>query len=129
MLIRLILLFTIVPFVELYLLLELAARIGAIETLAVVIVTGIVGGALARMEGWKTWRRIQEDLARGIMPSGRLVDGVLILAGGLLLLTPGVLTDGAGFLLLIPFTRAGIKRHLRRKFEDRIRRGAPSLHI
>jgi UPF0716 protein FxsA len=123
MLVRLILLFTIVPFVELYILLELGRVIGALETLLIVIVTGIVGGTLAKMEGWRTWRKIREDLSRGIVPSGRLVDGVLILAGGLLLLTPGILTDIIGFSLLIPLTRRALKGYIRRRFEEKIRRG------
>lgn len=123
MLIRLILLFTVVPFIELYILLKLATVIGAAQTLLIVVLTGILGGTLAKMEGWRTVRKIREEFAQGIVPSGRLVDGVLILAGGLLLLTPGILTDLAGLGLLIPLTRGAVKRWIRRKLEDKVRRG------
>jgi len=129
MLLRLILLFTIVPFIELYILLRLATVIGALETLLIVVLTGVLGGTLAKMEGWRTWRSIREDLSRGIVPSGRLVDGVLILAGGLLLLTPGILTDLLGFALLIPLTRTAIKRSVRRRFEEKVRRGELRVEI
>lgn len=123
MLLRLILFFTIVPFVELYILFKLATLIGALGTLLIVIVTGVLGGTLAKMQGLRTWRKVQEDASRGIVPSGPLVDGVLILAGGLLLLTPGILTDLVGFSLLIPPTRNAMKAHIRRRFEEKIRRG------
>jgi len=129
MLFRLILLLTIVPFVELYILFKLASVIGPLETLAIVIITGVAGGTLAKMEGWRTWRGIQQDLARGVMPSGRMADGLLILAGGLLLLTPGIITDVVGFLLLIPLTRKMVKGWLRRKFERRIRQGGYQVRI
>jgi UPF0716 protein FxsA len=129
MLFRLILLFVTVPFLELYILFKLATVIGPAETLLVVIVTGIAGGTLAKMQGWRTWKEINDDLARGIMPSGRLVDGLLILAGGLLLLTPGILTDLVGFSLLVPFTRTLIKGTLRRRFERKIREGGFEVRI
>lgn len=129
MLLRLILLFTIVPFIELYILFELARLIGALETLLIVIITGVVGGTLAKMEGLRTWRKIRQDFSMGIVPSQRLVDGVFILAGGLLLLTPGVLTDLVGFSLLLPPTRNTLKRYLRRRLEEKVRRGEFRVEI
>jgi len=129
MLFYLVLLFITIPFIELYILFKLSTVIGPGATLLVVIVTGILGGTLAKMQGWRTWRKINEDLARGIMPSGRLVDGLLILAGGLLLLTPGILTDLVGFSLMVPFMRTFIKRTLRRRFERKIREGGFEVRI
>ncbi|MFQ5750554.1 MAG: FxsA family protein, partial [bacterium] len=87
MLIRLLLLFTIVPLIELALLIKLGQHIGLFNTIAVVIVTGIVGAALARYEGFGILHRIQNELARGQLPAESLLDGALILAGALLLLT------------------------------------------
>lgn len=129
MLFWLILFFVAVPFLELYILFKLATVIGAGVTLLIVILTGVVGGTLAKMQGWRTWRKIHDDLAQGIMPSGRLVDGLLILMGGLLLLTPGILTDLMGFALLVPFTRTLIKGSLRRRFERKIREGGFEVRI
>jgi UPF0716 protein FxsA len=117
MLFRLLLLFVLTPLVELYLLLKLGALIGAGPTLAIVIVTGILGGTLARKQGFAIFRRIRQDLQDGILPTEPLVDGLFILAGGLLLLTPGLLTDVAGFLALLPPSRQLLKRWVKRRFQ------------
>jgi len=118
MLFRLILLFVLVPLVELYLLIKLGSHIGAGPTVAIVIVTGILGGSMARMQGFAVWRRIRENLNKGVLPTEPLVDGLFVLAGGLLLLTPGLLTDLAGFLALLPSTRKLLKSWLRRRFQQ-----------
>lgn len=123
MLLRLILIFTLVPLIELALLLEIGKRIGVWPTLGLVIVTGIVGATLARAQGFGVLRRIREDMAMGIPPTEQLFDGVLILAGGLLLLTPGFLTDSLGLIALIPPTRDGFKRWLRKKVKSKIETG------
>ena len=117
MLLRLLLLFILVPLVELYLLLKLGALIGAGPTLALVILTGILGGTLARRQGFVVLRRIRQDLQAGILPTEPLIDGLFILAGGLLLLTPGLLTDVAGFLALVPPSRKLFKRWIKRRFQ------------
>jgi UPF0716 protein FxsA len=117
MLFRLLLLFILIPLVELYLLLKLGALIGAGPTLAIIIVTGILGGTLARRQGFVVWRRIRRDLHEGVLPTESLIDGLFILAGGLLLLTPGLLTDVAGFLALLPPSRALLKRWIKRRFQ------------
>jgi len=116
MLFRLLLLFVLVPLVELYLLLKLGALIGAGPTVAIVILTGILGGALARMQGFAVLRKIRQDLNAGILPTDALVDGLFILAGGLLLLTPGLITDVVGFLALLPPTRKTLKEWTKRRF-------------
>ena len=101
----LLLLFTIVPFIELYLLLVIGARIGALTTIMIVILTGIVGASLARIQGFKVLRDIQLATQAGQMPGTELIHGALVLIGGLLLLTPGFLTDLFGFSLLFPPSR------------------------
>jgi UPF0716 protein FxsA len=117
---RIISLFVIIPLVELYLLLRVGSVIGAGPTVGIVIVTGIAGGWMARRQGFTVWRRIQESLNQGVLPTQPLVDGLFILAGGLLLLTPGLLTDAVGFLSLFPPTRAILKRWIRRRFQRQI---------
>jgi len=119
-LIRLILLLTVVPFVELVILLKLADRFSWQKTLALVILTGVVGAWLARREGLKALTRIQADLERGEMPTDSMIDGVMILAAGLLLVTPGILTDACGFALLIPPVRRLVRRRLAESFHRRI---------
>ncbi len=105
MLIRLLLLMTIVPAVELYLLLEIGAWLGAAQTLWLIVVTGIVGAALAKREGLAVIQKIQEEALNGIPPGDRLVEGLMVLVGGVLLLTPGVLTDLTGLMMIFPLTR------------------------
>ena len=113
MLIKLILIFTIIPFIELLLLIELGTYIGTLNTILVVVSTGIVGACTARIAGVNVLFKIQENLRAGVFPKDELFDGVLILIGGAFLLTPGLLTDTAGFLLLLPLGREGIKRWLK----------------
>ncbi len=119
----LILLFTVVPVVELALLIKLAQFIRVGYTLAIVILTGIAGAYLARSQGLMTLRKIQDDINRGIMPADKIFDGVMILFGGILLLTPGLITDLIGFMTLVPFTRRLIKLWLKRKIENMIAQG------
>ena len=120
MLLRLILIFTLVPLIELSLLIELGRHIGFAPTLAIVIITGVIGAYLAKYEGFKVIYRIRQELRNGRIPAEGLIDGAIILAGGLLLLTPGLLTDTIGFLALIPFTRKYLKHYLKRKFKQKI---------
>lgn len=120
MLLRLILLFTLVPLIELSLLIELGRHIGLGSTIAIVLVTGIIGAYLAKYEGFKVISGIRQELGAGKIPAEGLIDGVIILAGGLLLLTPGLLTDSIGFLALIPVTRNHLKQYLKRKFKQKI---------
>jgi UPF0716 protein FxsA len=110
MLFYLFLLFTLVPVAELALLIWIGSKTSVLFTVALVLTTGIVGAALARWQGWRTYVRIQDELAAGRMPGDALVDGVLILIAGLLLVTPGVMTDAVGFALLVPPARSLMKR-------------------
>ena len=122
MLIKLILLFTIVPFIELTLLIEIGSRIGTFNTIMIVVITGIIGAFMARIAGFTVLMKIQDNLREGIFPKDELFDGVLILISGAFLITPGVLTDALGFLLLIPFGRLVVKRWLKEIIQKRIDR-------
>jgi len=115
---NLILLFIFIPLIELALLIQIGQWMGIFNTIMLVILTGVFGATLARVQGLKVVNRINRDLASGIMPSDALFDGVLILIGGIVLLTPGVLTDLFGFFLLIPRGRQWIRDWLKRKIEN-----------
>ena len=122
MLIKLILLFTIVPFIELTLLIEIGSYIGTLNTIIIVIVTGIIGAFMARIACLTVFLKIQENLREVIFPRDELFDGVLILISGAFLLTPGLLTDALGFFLLIPFGRLVVKGWLKEIIKTRIDR-------
>ena len=118
MLLKLFLAFTIIPVVEIYLLIEIGSVFGVFTSIALVVFTGFLGAYLARIQGLQTLFRIQESLREGRMPSSELLDGLLIGIAGLVLLTPGFLTDTAGFVLLIPSTRNAIKYWLQSKIKN-----------
>ncbi len=120
MLIRLLLLFTIIPLIELTLLLQLADWKGWWPTVCLVFATGIVGATLARYQGLRCMNRVQEELSAGRLPGDPMIDGLMILVAGALLVTPGILTDLVGFALLTPIFRAGMRRYLKHRFKARI---------
>lgn len=125
---RLFLLFIVLPLIELVLLLQLAKWIDWWGTILVVVITGAIGISLARAQGFRTYRRIQAELAEGRMPADSLLDAMMILVAGALLLTPGVLTDAFGLSLLVPSCRRWYRVWLVRRFTGRFRvyqRGAP----
>ena len=128
MLLRLFLLFTIIPLVELYLLIRVGSYIGALPTVGIVVVTGILGGLLARNQGLAVLRKVQQEVQEGRLPAGTLFDGLLILIAGVVLVTPGLLTDCLGFLLLIPWTRQAFKRWLKSKVQETISQGEVQIH-
>jgi len=117
---RLLLLFTVVPFIELTILLEIGQYIGVLSTLLIIILTGIVGAALARMQGFTVLQRIRQDIQMGRMPTDPLIDGLFILSAALLLLTPGFLTDLVGFFLLSPFGRNFLRRRVREYIQKKV---------
>jgi UPF0716 protein FxsA len=116
----LIVLFIAVPLTELMLLIWVGGEIGTLATIGIVVFTGILGASLARSEGLATWQRFQTRLATGKLPHEDLVDGLLILIAGAVLLTPGFLTDVAGFLLLVPAARAVVRRSITRRLMRRV---------
>ena len=119
----LILLFTLVPLVELAILIRIGQHMGVAYTIGIVLLTGVAGAYLAKMQGLITLSKIQEDINQGIMPADKLFDGVLILCSGILLLTPGLLTDIIGFIGLLPLTRNLLKQWIKAKAGDAISQG------
>ena len=115
MLLKLFLAFTLIPLVEIYLLIKLGQNFGAITSILLVIFTGILGAYLAKMEGLRTLFRLQETLREGGMPGEELLDALMIALAGLVLITPGFITDAVGFLLLVPFTRMLVKNLLKER--------------
>jgi UPF0716 protein FxsA len=118
---KVLLFFTVLPMVELLLLTLLASYTNFWTAVLFIIITGVLGTYLANTQGISTYRRIQQELSQGRMPTDSLIDGVLILMAGVLLISPGVLTDLVGILLMIPPTRALVRRWLiawfQRKFK------------
>lgn len=120
---RLFLLFTVTTALELWLLIRIGALVGVWPTLALILFTGFVGAWLTRREGLRTIRRVSRQLAEGKLPGDALLDGLCILIAGAFLVTPGILSDTAGFALLLPPVRAPIKRALVRSFQRAVAEG------
>ena len=118
---RLLLLFVLIPIIELYLLLQLGARIGFMPTLGLIVLTGALGAILARQQGLSALAKIQNELKSGRPPAMEMVEGALIVVGGIVLLTPGILTDFFGFALMIP--------KFRKSFAERLKRGFGSSFV
>jgi UPF0716 protein FxsA len=110
----LILLFIVVPIAELYVIIQVGQLIGVVPTLILLLADAILGSMLLKHEGRGAWRRFNEALAARRFPGKEVADGVLIVVGGTLLLTPGFLTDIFGLFLLLPPTRAIARRVLKR---------------
>ena len=124
MLFRLFLLFVITPVLELALLIQAGQWLGVLPTVAIVIATGAAGASLARMQGLLALRRLQQALAHGAFPGDEIFDGLLILFGGVLLLTPGFVTDLVGFCALVPGSRGVLKEFVKREVHRRLNKGA-----
>lgn len=119
---KLVLFFVAVPLLDMFLLLKVAEAIGLLETVGVVVVTGVIGGLLAKDQGVRTMKRIRARLTRGETPSRELLDGGMVLVGGALLVTPGLVTDIAGFMMLLPATRPLIGGAVLRLIEREVQR-------
>ena len=113
---NLLVLFIFVPMIELFLLIQLGMRIGLMPTIGLIVLTGFLGAFLARQQGLSTLRRIQGEIANGRQPTLELVEGMMILIGGVVLITPGIMTDLFGFALLLPGFRKALARKLKAKF-------------
>ncbi len=120
---RLFLLFTLVPLAEIYLLIAIGGYIGALPTFALVVVTGMLGAHLARREGRRALAGYQKALSEGRLPEEGVLSGLLILLGGVLLITPGVLTDVAGLALMVPPVRRAVARRLEQQMQKRLTAG------
>ena len=121
--VKLLMLFILVPATELALLIEVGRQIGTINTLLLIVATGVLGASLAGRQGVGVVRKIQVEMASGHLPGGAIFDGLLILIAGIVLMTPGILTDIAGFLCLIPATRRAIKATIIRRMEAAVQEG------
>ena len=131
MLLPLVLLFIVIPIVEIYVIIQVGQAIGALWTIALLIADSIIGAMLMRSQGRAAWRRFNEAIAAGRIPAREVVDGALVIFGGALLLTPGFVTDIFGAAFLLPPTRAAHPRAARaalRRAADRggARRRAPA---
>ena len=124
----LLLAFTVVPFLELYLLIRIGRVVGSGPTLLLVIVTGLLGAALAKSQGRKVLREWRESLAAGRVPAEGVLGGILVLVGALLLITPGVLTDVFGLLCLFPPTRRVLGRALQHQLSRKVASGKVQVH-
>ena len=113
---RLLLLFILTPLIELWLLMAVGAPFGPTPTIALVLITGTLGAMLSRRQGLQTWLSIQQQMQQGKLPTDSLLDGLMIFVAGLLLITPGILTDVVGFSLLVPLVRQGLRHRLRESF-------------
>ncbi len=121
----LLLLFILVPLAELYVILQVAQLLGggatgALLTVLLLALDSIIGTLLLRSQGRAVWRRFNLALSEGRMPHREVVDGVLVIVGGALLLTPGFLSDIFGIVLLLPPTRAVVRRLLVRRLGTRL---------
>ena len=117
---KLFLLFAVIPVIELALLIKVGTIIGALNTILIVLFTATAGAWLVRMEGIGVINRFQKNMMEGVFPAEEILDGAMILVAGALLVTPGVLTDIVGFLLVFPASRRLIKRFLRVYIERKI---------
>ena len=123
MLFKLFLLFLIVPVIEIYLLIKVGSVIGGLPTVATLVVISLLGAYLVRSQGFRILGRIREELSRGRLPASQLLDGAMVLVGGILLMTPGFFTDFLGLFFLIPATRRLIKMWLGLWLQARISKG------
>jgi UPF0716 protein FxsA len=119
-LLPLVLLFIVVPIAELAVIIQVGQEIGVLWTVAILVADSVLGSVLMRAQGRAAWRRFNEATRAGRVPAREVLDGTLVIFGGALLLTPGFLTDVLGLLLLIPPTRAIVRRILQRRLAHRM---------
>lgn len=120
---NLLLLFILVPVVEIYILVKAGEHIGSVNTIGLVILTGVIGASFAKSQGARIIFKIRGSLSRGEMPGRELLEGAMVLAGGIMLLTPGFITDLLGFSLLLPVTRKFYTGLALTYFEKKFRAG------
>lgn len=121
---RLFLVFTIVPLIEVWLLIKIGRVIGALPTVAMLVAISMAGAWLAKSQGFSVIVAIQQELAAGRLPAAHILDGAFILAGGILLLTPGFFTDFIGLFFLFPASRRLLKLWIGRWLEQKLRNGS-----
>lgn len=120
MLYRLFLLFLTVPLIELALLIWIGRQIGVLYTIGIVVFTAAVGAYMTRYEGLRVWTALTDELRRGELPGDTVIEGVIVLAGGLFFITPGLLTDCTGFLCLMPTSRRWLREIVKRWLKSKM---------
>ena len=125
---RLLLFFILTPLVEMAILIELGRRFGTWHTVGIVVLTGIIGASLAKTQGVQVYRNLTESLNNGELPHNHLIEALLLLVGGALLITPGLLTDIAGFVLVLPWTRRLARDQVISQFRKRLIYGESRTH-
>lgn len=121
----LVVLFIVVPIAELYVIIQVGQAIGPLPTVAILLADSLIGSWLLRQQGRAVWRRFNEALRAGRPPARETADGALVLLGGAFLLTPGFLSDVLGVVLLLPPSRAFVRRALLRRFVGRVAVATP----
>jgi len=124
---RLLFLFIFIPIAELFLLLQIGARVGLMPTLGLIVFTGILGASLARHQGLAILQKIKSEMQQGRPPAVEMVEGAMVVIGGVVLLTPGVLTDCFGFALMVPKFRRSIASKIQKGFSKNFQ-GGQSFH-
>jgi UPF0716 protein FxsA len=113
--------FLVLPVLEIYVIIQVGEVIGGWPTVALLLAESVLGAWIVRREGRRAWKALQQAVTGGVMPDRELADAALVLVGGVLLLTPGFLTDVAGFLFVLPFTRPLVRRSLSAYLARRVR--------
>jgi UPF0716 protein FxsA len=116
-------LFLVVPVVEIYVLIQVGSIIGAIPTILLILATAIIGAALLRQQGLSTLARFQRGLSSGTLPAQEMIEGILLAVGGALLMTPGFVTDAMGFFCLIPVTRKILAHYIMKRSAGQVQAG------
>ena len=121
--------FVVVTLAEIYVLVSVGQAIGGLSTVLLVIITAFIGSSLLRQQGWSTMAKAQQSIAEGRTPAMEMLEGVVILVSGILLLTPGFLTDGLGLLGLMPWSRHYFINHFLENNAERVFRSRNSVFI
>ena len=122
--------FVVVTLSEIYVLVSVGDAIGAWSTILLVIITALIGSTLLKQQGWSIMAKAQQSIAEGRTPALEILEGVVILVSGVLLLTPGFITDGLGLLGLMPWSRSYFINHILEKNAERVfsQRNAVFIH-
>ena len=128
MFLRLFFLFTVVPAIELFLLIKVGQKIGAGNTILLILFTGLLGAFYTRQQGLRVMSNIRWKMDQGQVPGDDLVNGAMLLVGGAFLITPGFITDLLGFALIFPLTREVFKGVVKKQIERQIREGRVRFH-
>jgi len=121
--------FVVVTLAEIYVLVSVGQAIGGLSTVLLVIITAFIGSSLLRQQGWSTMAKAQQSMSEGRTPAMEMMEGVVILVSGILLLTPGFLTDALGLLGLMPWSRSYFINHFLEKNAERVFKQRNSVFI